>query len=322
MKSFQIAVVLFAVAAAYILFTLGIRPHKLNKIERRSLFLSSLLLMLGFLSFGGSSYARQDELSASSQQKKISQPLNSTAVLCSTLEWKDFKAFWKKLDQIKPRRTGQEGKDERWKRGYRNSISQEQYVSLHKELRINISNLKKVKGEMISAQEIDLLDKICSYRIDNFCMGSFTMSRMIIPGSAVQDNMLDDLEIKVDKLIELKGKGKINDSEFQQALANVQRDVEGVYAFDIIRKKYGYYHFQLPLKPSDDAGDLMDEFISAVEKSHSEYELRKKEEKVTKEQEIYYKDIDRKYLETKKALEEFKTAFPRLNELIADLENE
>ncbi len=321
MKLFQIVVVLFAVAAAYILFTLGIRPHKLNKIERRSLFLSSLLLMLGFLSFGGSSYASQGELSASSQQKKISQPPSSTAVICCTLEWKDFKAFWKKLDQIEPKRTGHEVKDDRQRRIYRNSISQEQYESLKKELQVKVSNLEKLEGDMISSQEVSFLRKVSDYRIESFWVGPNMMTRMAIPGDIAQDIMLHDLEIKIDKLLELKSKGRIIDNEFQRALANVQRDAEGVYALDIIKIKYNHF-FRLPLTSSENTQDMINEYVSAVEKDYSGYESEKREEKFKDEQGVYYKDIDRKYAETKKALGEFKTILPRLNELIADLENE
>lgn len=66
---------------------------------------------------------------------------------------------------------------------------------------------------------------------------------------------------------------------------------------------------------------LIDASISEFEKNYAEHIVKKKEGKISKGEESYYKDIDQKYLETKQALEELKTAFPCLDELVTDLEN-
>lgn len=317
MKTIQTVVIMLAIAIAYILFIFGIRQIKLSKVNRYNLFLGTLFLMLGFLSLNKLSHAQEDKSSASEQPEKTQQLRSSQriTILNNTPEWKNFKAFWKKLDQIKPKEKGPD------KMGvYRNSISQEQFASLEKELQNAISNLKRLERGDISQLEIDLIEQICKSRIDCFSWGLSPLTRMLIPMVETEESLLNDLELKIDKLLELKKKRLINKEEFQQALLNIQDDIRAFCTLDTIRQRYPQ-SLGIFLMTSKYPSGLIDASISEFEKNYAEYLVKKKEGKISKEEESYYKDIDQKYLETKQALEELKTALPGLNELVTDLEN-
>lgn len=313
MKAIQTLVIMLSTAIAYILFIFGIRQIKLNKVNRYNLFLSTLFLMLGFLSLSKLNYAQENNSSVSEQPKKTQQLQSSQriAILNNAQEWKNFKVFWKMLDQIKPEKT-----------------PQGQYEWFEKELQNVISGLKRLEKEKISPLEINLLEQICIDRIGCILYGRLLPFSRAVPPHIVytEESLLRDLEMKIDKLIELKKESIINKKEFQQALLNIQEDIKAFCTLDTIRKQYhrqllvpelGATDPTLPIYPLD----FIEAYISEFEKDYAEYLVKKKEGETSKEEEIYYKDIDQKYLETKQALEELKTALPGLNELVADLEN-
>ncbi len=320
MKTIQTIVIMLAIAIAYILFIFGIRRIKLSKVSRYNLFLGTLFLMLGFLSLNKLSYAQEDKSSVSRQPEKKPQLRSSRriAILNNTPEWKNFKAFWKKLDQIKPKKSRPDIMEV-----YSNSISREQRDSLKEELQNMILNLEKLERRKISQLEINAIEQICENRIDSFGVPLSMMTRMFIPVLIAKDNLLNDLELKIDKLLELKKERLISKEEFQHALLNIQVDIK---AFCVLNTIYKYYYpylqsQEISLKASKYPFGLIDDFILKFEKSYAEYLVKKKEGKMDKGAENYYKGIDQKYLETKQALEELKTAFPGLDELVADLEN-
>lgn len=316
MKTIQTIVIILAIAIAYILFICGIRRIKLSKVNRYNLFLSTLFLMLGFLS---PSCAQEDKSSVSRQPEKTQQLRSSRriTILNNTPEWKNFKMFWEKLNLIEPKQKGPD------RMGiYNNLMSPEQLGNLKEELQSVISNLKKLEREEISKIEIGLIELICESRIDFFGFPLSMTTRMFNPVLGAKDNLLNDLELKIDKLLELKNKGLVHKEEFSQALLNILVDIKAFCVLNTIYKHYPYFQSQeISLKASKYPSGLIDDFILKFEKSYAEYLVKKKEGKMDKGTENYYKGMDQKYLETKQALEELKTAFPGLDELVADLEN-
>ncbi len=143
------------------------------------------------------------------------------------------------------------------------------------------------------------------------------MTRMMQPQSVIKrENAIRDLERKIDVLIKLRKKGKVDKKEFAQALTNIQADVRTFSILDTISKHYIRYYPVWGVRETDPKVDIIEKRITAFEKHYTDY--RKKREEGKKD--TRYKDLDAKYKETKEALAEVKKALPFLNELIADLE--
>ncbi|MFA5393663.1 MAG: hypothetical protein WC081_05745 [Candidatus Ratteibacteria bacterium] len=312
MKPIQAVVVVFAVLVAYLVFFLGIRPAKLNRINRRNLFLSTFFLFLVFLSFGRISYAQEDKPTVSGQSKDTRLvSAQRIAALNSTPEWRNLKAFWKKLDQIETK------KPEPDKYGvYSGSISPDECSSLRKESDEVFSGLNKITGEKIAAAETGLLKKICNARIDYIGRGTFylALTRMAIPTDSVimaKPDFLADLELKIDRLLVLKKAKVINASEYRQALSNIQQDIKAFCILDVFSGQPGSYRIPFP-RPS--TAQEVDKLASVFNKDFADYQASQKE--------IGYPELpEKEYLATKKAFADFKESFSGMNELIADLES-
>ena len=104
MKPIQSVVVVVAALVAYVVFFLGIRQAKVNRTNCRNLFLSTFFLFLVFLSFGRLAYAQEDKPTVSEQKDTRLISAQRIVALNSTAEWRNFKAFWKKLDQIETKK--------------------------------------------------------------------------------------------------------------------------------------------------------------------------------------------------------------------------
>lgn len=317
MKIFEAAEVLFAVAIAYLLFNIGIRAGKLNKAGSRNLFVSSLLLMLGMLSYGGQGCAQQQETVSSGalqQDARGTYTVRPVSELFGTRQWEQFRDFWKKLDLISPK----DGK-------YEQSISVQQYRDLKDELRAKVSGLNSLDREMISSEEVNLLQQLCDERIDGYSWDRTILSRMMPPPSDhIKKQLLSDMENKIDILMELKASGKVSSAEFNKALSNIQEDIEAICGLDIIRSKYSRrsrYFTAPPLLDGDTRGAI-DESMKSLENDHSGYigKLKARSD-MTPDERISFEDTEKQYNETKKAIEHLKTIMPRFDELIADLEN-
>jgi hypothetical protein len=311
MKTVQTVVIVFAIAIAYILFGFGIRQVKVSKTHRYNLFISTLFLVLGLLSLGRLSYAQQQNISPSGEQENIQQLQLSQRIktLSDTQEWKDFKASWKKLDQIKSRGTH-----------YGNAMPEEQYDSFKKELRRKIWDLKKIQGENISSLEINLLERICIDRIDYLMWGTMPLTRAVEPPIVhTKRAIIGALEVKIDKLLELKKKRIINNKEFRQALLNIQADIKTFCTVDTLYQNYqGSFGFrEFPITPQS-GQSIEDWYISQLERDYAKWVSMKKN-KISEQEKPGRLDQD--YIQTKQALEKLKVALPGLNELVADLEN-
>ncbi len=271
--------------------------------------MGTLFVALGLLSCGTASGAAQPAQAVRSE-KEAQRPLKE---LFATEQWKQFGDFWKKLDALEPKR----GK-------YEESISAEQQKSLRAEMEERITGLSGLDGKLISAGQIDLLRRICSERIDIYSFDMTMLSRMMPPPSVgINKMLLVDIESRIDKLSELKKKGKVSEAEFGEALSNIQQDIEAVCAISIIRSKYGpSYRLRKPVAFSGDAGKMTDEAVEAFEKDYADSEAKRKQQEETADQRAHYERLAVQYRETKNAIEQLRSDRSRLYGMISDLEND
>ena len=188
-KTIRVVIIFFASITAFILVLVGIKRLKLNKTTRHSFFVSTLLIILGLT---GCDAADKSASSADSSLKpaeieNIKQVLSRVDKLNNTQEWINFKAFWKKLDEITPKQKTDEKEADYFFSEYTGAISNEEAENLRGELPELTNGLKKLEQEeKISTIEIELLIKICRERINYMSFGPRSMlSRMMPPPSTM-----------------------------------------------------------------------------------------------------------------------------------------
>lgn len=315
MKSLEYTAVLIAVAFAYILFNFGIRADRFNRAGSRNLFMATLFIALGLLSCGTASGAeKQAQAGGDSQLQSKEAAQRLLRELFTTEQWKQFRDFWKKLDALEPKNGKYEG-----------SLSLKEPESYKAELAERIAGLNGLGEGLISPVEVGLFNRICCERIEAYSFDRMSISRMMPPPSYfAKKRFLADMENKIDVLIRLKNSGKVSEEELKKVLSNIQDDIEAVSALDIISSKY-YWRIDRFKEPSlfdGDARRAIDESMKSLEEDHSVYigKLKARSD-MTQDERLSFENTEKQYFETKKAVNQLKAVMPRLDEMIADLEN-
>lgn len=318
------AIIAIASLAALVLFLLGIRKLKIRQSKKAGLFLTTIIIVLCLLGYHQSGALAQDKnINKSSISKNDKKQIIG---LVNTAEWQNFKAFWQKLDEIVPNKNKVKVEKELSYLGeYTGAINTEEGNKLEKELKVLIGGLKEYEQKgIVNPVVFDLLERICIARLNYLAHGfSSMMMRMIPPPSLVnEEKALKNLERIIDHLLLLKKKGKVDHDEFTQALANIQEEIKVFSILSTRNAHYGRFYSWGEQDRQETSGKSynIEDYLASFEKDYSDYKAKRKTEKISAEEEKYFKDLNIKYEETKRALEELQPALPLLNELIADLE--
>jgi len=326
-KIYNIIIIATASIIASILVMIGFRKLKVNKYKKYGLFMSTLIIALTLS--GCSLLEKTDKTNTNVKQDKatpqtVEYKSDRLKSLNNTSEWKNFKAFWQRLDYINPpEKIGDSAND--YLGEYSNAITQEQAELFKSELTELINKLRGMKQEefILSNTEIDLLEKICAERINYMSYGFSSMMMRMIPPITMTDkeNSIKDLERKIDTLVELQGKGIVSSDEFTQALRLIWQDIELFSILDTIISHYTIYYpgsyYDYGVNETGLQRTALNH-INAFEKHYQDYLLDKKSgaENVNRS---YPEDIESKYKETKEEIEKVKIVLPQLNELIQNL---
>jgi hypothetical protein len=307
-----------AFLAAFVLFCLGVRELRIGR--KPGLFMMALLIAFSLI---GVSCSGQSADSPSKPAKPYAEKYPESRVLDlnKTQEWKNFKAFWKKLNQVSPKKKN--NKDSGYFGEYYGAIAPDVAHKWIEELKGLISGLNQIKLDPVDTV---LFEKICTERIYQMSSGSQSlMTRMIAPSSVLEkERTIRDMELRIDILIELRKKEKISESEMNQALSNIKQDIKTFSAYEAFSKHFASYW--APVYPngnqkSGEETDIIDRLSADNEKSYSDFKARKRQQGMTQEAEaLFNKDMDSQYKETKETLLNLKKELPFINEMISDLE--
>jgi len=325
-------IVASALLTATLLLFLGIRELS-TKNGKHGLFITTLIAALSITGCNVSPkvdspadsanfQAGQDNKAGTQNEAVQSERL---AGLSETQEWSRFKAFWKKLDQVEPKKK----EDNSIVGEYYGSITYDESENLRAELEKLIAGLKKLKRKkLVSSLEVELLGKICRKRIDYLHSGLQSMMTRMMPPPLLTDkeNSISDLERHIDVLLELKKNGKIKSDEFQQALSIVKEDIKLYSILDTLSESYlGYYSLPLATIREEEGKtgrveNIVEKIIAGFEKDYAGFQAKAETAQQAQQAADTQKDIAAKYAETKKAVDKLKNVFPSLAELVSDLE--
>lgn len=338
-QAVNIIIVSIASFLAGLLVFLGIRKVNISKNKKYGLFVSALLIALSLAGCDMFSQKTKTktipqkfplkQLESQTAQNEIEQfetePSDRIVELNKFQEWKKFKTFWKKLDNIVPTKeeSGSSNSDgfEYYGRYY-GSLGFEEAENLQNQLDELVIDLRKIENDCIYPLEIDLLEKICNERINYMSNGFTSMSARMMPSRTLinRENSIKELENKIDILIDLQKSGKIDKEESLQAVANIRQDIKDFSIIDVIYTNYNFRFFYAGGFYSEDGSqDMAQKSIIDFEKHYNDYLKRKSEGQLEEFEEDYYKDLDEKYIETKKAIEKIKNILPNFDEIVDDL---
>jgi hypothetical protein len=324
-NKYKYIVIAIAFVIAFFMFFLGIKKLSTTPLKKKSFFMTSILIALAligcnFNSNGGNDLNTEnmDHLISKGDSKRIKE-LNKTS------EWKEFKAFWKDLDNIKP---GKNVKADGWGAYvYREGEDYNQYYKIveglrkkNEELKNKLDNLVKMK--LLDTLEPTFLFQLCDSRIQYIYYGNTSMMTRMMPSPGVEEKerSIVMLEFKIDTLLNLEKKGKIDVAELKLAMENILDEANKASLLGIIDYHKMLYYF--PDHYYDKNQDIANDTLNIVDKTMLQFNKSYKEfmKKYDASKADYtQKEMYERYVATKKELDEYNAIYPQFLELIEDL---
>jgi len=227
-------IVTLAIIAGCLLFFLRIKKVSISYKKSGNLFVATLLVVLNMLNYSACADSAKTSKEVAADENK-NKKIDRITVLNATKEWKNFKAFWKKLDYLPPRfksdntvrlrpdNVGSEIYETLMlSPRYARPINSNEAAVLRKEIQRLIKDLKKLKGQAtIKPLELKLLEDICNARIElmsEAIVNDYPISQMELPSAPIiKQGSIKNLEDDIDFLTELKKQGKASKEKFRQA---------------------------------------------------------------------------------------------------------
>ena len=318
-KIFHYSLMTAASFVALALFSIGIRNIRARR--KPGPFMMALLIAFSLIGVNSSGQSTGSPVK-SARQHTEKYPESRVLDLNKTPEWRDFKAFWKKLDLVVPKKKTEGELGDVIE--YHGSIDREEAGKLRNELKELVERLKRLEqSRILTPSERELFERLCTERINQ--MEQFPMSmitRMIPPPYLVRkEQTIGNLERRIDQLLELKKNDKIDQREISLALKNIQKEIEAFSAYDSVSRGWLGYHFMYADLggPAGEKNFSIDRLIEDNEKQYAGFTARK-DSPDSSEAAPSFKEIEAKYKETRENLLTLKRAVPFINEAVLDLE--
>lgn len=320
---YKYIILALAFLIAFLMFFFGVRKLSATPIRKKSYFMTTLLLALAlfgcnFNISGGNDINKDpmDNLINNGDSKRIKE-LNKTP------EWKEYKTFWKDLDNVKP---GKDAGVDGYMYAYREGEDYEKKYQLVESLRKKNEELKNslknlVKMDLLHPLEPTFLYELCDSRIQYIYYGKTSMMTRMMPSQGVteKERSLAMIEFKIDTLINLEKKGKIDTAELKLAMDNILEEIKKANILGIIDYHKMLFHFPSRFyndqSETKDTVGIVDRTILDFNKSYKEFMKKYDASKADNSQKEMYK----KYEAIKKELDTYIEIYPQFCELIKDL---
>jgi hypothetical protein len=154
-----------------------------------------------------------------------------TSVLWSNPQWQEFKRVWRKMDAITPV-DGEYG-----------GAGWEATSKLRLELQNSLNGLMQITEETgIDSLDISLLHRLTSDRLTFLSYGSMLpLTRMMPPPVSDQtDEIVSQIEARIDTVIRLRNDGLISSEEMETAFDNLRSSLDSYCLLEAISDETGY----------------------------------------------------------------------------------
>lgn len=289
--------------------------HYMNR-KRRDKYLPSALgivIAAGFLPEYDAS-AQLDHNDENSRNNSMT-PVNSgsqslltrTSILWSNPQWQAFKTLWRKLDNVTSIDTD----------SVPHLIHSEDVSQFRNELDVAFRELRGVSEEIgIDSVELALLENLTLNRFDYSYYGStLTLTRMALPPVSEQtDDLLPQIEARIDTVIKLRESGLIASEEMFTAFGNMTSCIDTYCVLEVLGRSLIYPSSAWLTRWPEDVAEIQMAFDSIRTASLI---------RIEQDGEAY----EGQYQETSDAFKLIETALhrtiprlPALNDLLLDLE--
>jgi|GEM_PF-4405631 len=238
--------------------------------------------------------------------------------LRQTEEWKNFAALWHDIDYAEflmenyENEMGLSGAKDQW---VQFTIGRIFFETLDARKNVAIGALKKIpEKQLIAAEEINLLDRLCENRLNYLYAPYDTPTRMAATAfrgnEYDQNKIMATLEGKIDILIELRKQEKIDEARFQEALTLIKEDIKISALLDVISENY---QIDFNIESETITMDNINQLLSDLKSDASPYQQN--------QQSASKNTVDARQNATLTAIKKTEATLVNFNELVDALEN-
>ncbi len=285
-------ILILAFVLSFILYISGVRKLPGNWRKKNS-FLFSVLLILSFWSCIPAQKAAADQF--------VIPEDSELDKLFSSREWVNLRNFWKSLNKIETSSSD-----------FMNFMEAEEMDLLFRELEEVKSDLQRLKeSNLISDFEIELFTQVCIERIEARSM-MLLLTRMVPPLFTMEkQEILVNLEQKIDVLIALKKNDKIDTTEYNAAMNNIKKEIPYIYVLSKIDDFYINRY---------DRDISVEDMLRILEEELALYKEKKYKKILTENEADLYKLLIERYKITKDILLNLENRMPLIDRMIENLE--
>lgn len=242
--------------------------------------------------------------------------------LLRTAAWQQFKAFWRRIGLIPPKRPATDGTRRLAisDAPYAHVIGKEEHDRLGKELG---DRLAALSAAGFPKDDLDFLEQVVRARLGNMLHGPTSMLTRMVPSANMieEEKSLQQVERQIDLLDTLRRAGKITTTEFRVALNGVQRELCNISITRMVAALYGRFWpvldrewhekfrtMELVERQLWIIGNHYRTAVDRYSKMSGGYAVKQKAE------------LERKYRNVTGELDTFRKRMPRIHHLIEELE--
>ena len=289
--------------------------HSTNRIKRVKYLPSALGIVIatGFLPVGDASaqVAHDDENSRNNSVTPVnsgSQTLfTRTSILWSNPQWQAFKMLWRKLDSATSIDTD----------FVPDHIHAESVGRFRNKLDVAFRELREVSEEIgIDSVELALLENLTFSRFDFlYYESSLILTRMAMPPVSEQtDNLLPQIEARIDTVIKLRESGLISSEDMVRAFGNMTSSIDTYCVLEVLNRSLMYTSPAWLTRWPEDVPEIQMAFDSIRTASL----IRIKQDGETYEGQ--YQETSDAFKRIENALDRTIPRLPALHDLLLDLE--
>jgi hypothetical protein len=272
-----------------------------------------IVIAAGFLPVDDAS--AQVDLDDKNSRNNSITPVNSasqslfarTSILWNNPQWQAFKMLWRKLDEVTSIDTDHAPI----------LLNAEDAGRFRNELDVAFRELKEVSEEIgIDSVELALLENLTFNRFDFLYYGStLTLTRMALPPVSEQtDNLLPQIEARIDTVIKLRESGLITSKEMVRAFGNMTSCIDTYCVLEVLNRSLIYTSPAWLTRWPEDVPEIQVAFDSIRTASLI---------RIEKDGEVYegqYQETFDAFKRIENALHRTIPRLPALNDLLLDLE--
>jgi hypothetical protein len=176
---------------------------------------------------------QQDSDSTGSEQEFPDSSIDRARMITGLGGWPGIRSLWRELDQMEPGDQGYSFGAMEWEQA---NLMREKLNSLAFEM------IAELEAANVSTLELELVTEVARMRLEMMSWGMPSMMTRMMPPPIEYDKgaLVEDLEAKIDHLLELRESGMLSLDQVRSATGSILDTFVAISIVNVVSNDYGY----------------------------------------------------------------------------------